>query len=59
VGGLKKNHVTNFLKLHYFQFKSAHLLKSSPQGERMKVRGRYLDPTLTPTLSRLRERGND
>ena len=35
----KSSPVTNFLKLHCFQFKSAHLLISSPQGERMKVRG--------------------
>jgi hypothetical protein len=39
--------------------KSAYLLISSPKGERMKVRGIYLDSTLTPTLSRQRERGND
>jgi hypothetical protein len=39
--------------------KSEYLLISSPFGERMKVRGIYLDSTLTPTLSRRRERGND
>jgi len=42
--------------VHSSNFKSAYLLISSPLGERMKVRGIYLDFTLTPTLSRWRER---
>jgi hypothetical protein len=45
--------------VHSLKFKSPYLLISSPQGERMKVRGIYLNSTLTPTLSRQRERGND
>jgi hypothetical protein len=43
--------------VYSLKFKSAYLLISSLQGERMKVRGIYLDSTLTPTLSRQRERG--
>jgi len=37
--------VSNFLKLHTFG-------SPLPWGERIKVRGIYLETTLTPTLSR-------
>jgi hypothetical protein len=47
------------VKYCWLKLKNAYLLISSPQGERMKVRGIYLDSTLTPTLSRQQERGND
>jgi hypothetical protein len=50
--------VSNFLKVHTLHFKTAHLRISSPLGERIKVRGIYLETTLTPTLSRQREREN-
>jgi hypothetical protein len=54
----KTGAVSNFLKVHTLHFKTAHLRISSPLGERIKVRGIYLETTLTPTLSRQREREN-
>jgi len=44
--------------VHSLNFKNAHLLISSPLGERIKVRGIRFDFTLTLTLSRQRERGS-
>jgi len=38
-------------------FKSAHLLISSPRWGEEKGEGDFMDSTLTPTLSRQRERG--